>query len=372
MKFYRGTVKSSKDVTKSGTISVNLPISDDPVFVTYVSPYSNVDSGLFAPPTETAEVLVLQIEVDDDKGDSAGFYYLGSPLDGKRNLSAFVKDSELFRNTTANPEVAKNTPLPYPSVKHKSLGRDVDFPGPHPDSADDAYEADGVNPQVVTLQAPDKANITFKNQTRPDPDQGYQNIYSKLESSKGKYMKLIDSPNVNAIKISPMKPSDKEGQDVITFAGTQPESGTIADGEFRVDTKGPINHTSRGGGQNITVQEGRNIILKNNASGQKSKDPQGRRLVRSGGDEGPYWDVGAEDWGCVKLISKYNNIVIDAQFQDSVIYLKAPGLNSKVVVDTSGTVDVIAKKKITLSSLERIELKAPYININSGIRTDID
>ena len=86
---------------------------------------------------------------------------------------------------------------------HKSLGRDENFPPPMPDSAEDAYEADGVNPQVVTLQAPDKSNVTFKYQTRPDPDGGYQNIYSKLQSSEGKYIKLVDSPNINAIKISP-------------------------------------------------------------------------------------------------------------------------------------------------------------------------
>ena len=372
MKIYRGTVESAADITKSGFIKVNLPISDDPISVTYMSPYSNVDSGLFAPPTKTAEVLVLQVETDDDKGDSAGFYYLGSPVDRKRNLATFVEDKEIFKNITTNPEAAKTTPLPYPSVKHKSLGREVDLPGPRPDSADDAYEADGVNPQVVTLQAPDKANITFKNQARPDPDGGYQNIYSKLESSKGKYIKLIDSPNINAIKISPMKPSDKAGQDVLTFGGDQPETGTISDGEFKVDTKGPINHISRGGGQEIRVQEGRNITLINNSSGDKAKDSNGRRTVKSGGEEGSYQDVGAEDWGCVRLVSKWNNIILDAQSDDSVIYLKVPGLNSKVVVDTNGTVDVIAKKKITLSSEDKIELKAPHIHINSEIRTDID
>lgn len=372
MKIYRGTVESAADITKSGCIKVNLPISDDPISVTYVSPYSNVDSGLFAPPTKTAEVLVLQIETEDDKGDSAGFYYLGSPLDRKRNLTSFIEDDKIFRNTTANPKAVKNTSLPYPTVKHKSLGREENFPGPHPDSADDAYEADGVNPQVVTLQAPDKANITFKNQTRPDADEGYQNIYAKLESSKGKYIKLIDSPNINAIKMSPMKPSDKGGQDVLTFAGDQPETGTISDGEFKIDTKGPINHISRGGGQEIRVQEGRNITLINNSSGKKAKDPNGRRPVKSGGEEGPYQDVGNEDWGCVRLVSKWNNIIIDAQSNDSVIYLKAPGPNSKVVVDTNGTVDVIAKKKITLSSADKIELKAPRIHINSAIRTDID
>ena len=371
MKIYRGTVESAADITKSGFIKVNLPISDDPISVTYMSPYSNVDSGLFAPPTKTAEVLVLQVETDDDKGDSAGFYYLGSPVDRKRNLATFVEDKEIFKNITTNPEAAKTTPLPYPSVKHKSIGREVDLPGPRPDSADDAYEADGVNPQVVTLQAPDKANITFKNQARPDPDGGYQNIYSKLQSSEGKYIKLIDSPNINAVKISPSNKKDK-GQDVLTFAGVQGEAGTFADGEFRVDTKGPVNHVSRGGSQEIRVEEGRNITLINTSSGKIAKDKDGRRLVNSGGDEGDPREVGAEDWGCIKLISKHNNIVIDALFDDSVIYLNAPGENSKVVVDTKGTVDIMADKKITLSSKDKIELKAPDIHINSENRVDID
>lgn len=371
MKIYRGTVDSVQDITKSGFISVNLPISDNPVLVSYMSPYSNVDSGLFAIPTETSEVLILQIETADDKGNSAGFYYLGSPTTPKRNLTAFIEDEKIFRDSSLDPASLEETPLPLPSVKHKSLGRDENFPPPMPDSAEDAYEADGVNPQVVTLQAPDKSNVTFKYQTRPDPDGGYQNVYTKLQSSEGKYIKLIDSPNINAIKISPSNKKDK-GQDVLTFASTQGSPGTMGDGEFRVDTKGPINHVSRGGGQEIRVQEGRNIELINNSEGVKAKGKDGRRLVRSGGEEGPYNDVGAEDWGCIKLISKNNNILLDAQFDDGIIYLKAHGENSKVVVDTNGTVDIIAKKKVTISSEDKIELKAPYIHINSENRVDID
>ena len=371
MKIYRGTIDSAEDITKSGMLSVNLPISDRPVAVSYMSPYSNTDSGFFAPPTQAAEVLILQIEIEDDNGDSAGFYYLGSPTDQKRNLTSFIENEKIFRDITSNPQEAETTPLPSPSVLYKSLGRNENYPPPIPDAAEDAYEADGVNPQVVAFQAPDKANITFKNQSRPNEDSGYQNIYSKVESSEGKYIKLIDSPDVNAVKISPSKKTDK-GQDVLTFAGVQTEAGTFADGEFRIDTKGPVNHVSRGGSQEIRVEEGRNIEIINNSSGQKAKDKDGRRLVKSGGEEGDPTDVGAEDWGCIKLISKHNNIVIDAQFDDSVIYLNAPGENYKVVVDTNGTVDIMAKKKITLSSEDKIELKAPDIHINSENRVDID
>ena len=371
MKIYRGTIDSVQDITKSGFIGVNHPISDNPVLVSYMSPYSNVDSGLFAVPTETAEVLVLQIETTDDKGDSAGFYYLGSPVTPKRNLVSFIENEKIYRDASLKPESLEETSLPLPPVMHKSLGRDENFPPPMPDSAEDAYEADGVNPQVVTLQAPDKSNETFKYQTRPDPDGGYQNIYSKLQSSEGKYIKLVDSPNINAIKISPSNKKDK-GQDVLTFAGKQNSPGTMCDGEFRVDTQGPINHTSRGGSQEIRVEEGRNITLINNSEGKWAKDKDGRRLVNSGGEEGDYNEVGAEDWGCIKLISKNNNILLDAQFDDGIIYLKAHGKNSKVVVDTSGSVDVIAKKKVTISSEEKIEIKAPHIHINAENRVDID
>ena len=75
--------------------------------------------------------------------------------------------------------------------------------------------------------------------------------------------------------------------------------------------------------------------------------------------------MGDLDTGCINLISHWNNINLEAKHSDSVIYIKAPGGQSKVVVDTGGTVDIMAQGKITLCSNTKIELDAPFVDINS-------
>ena len=53
-----------------------------------------------------------------------------------------------------------------------------------------------------------------------------------------------------------------------------------------------------------------------------------------------------------------------ANAENSVIYVDASGPNSKVVVRTGGTVDIVANKKITLTSDTQVELNAPLVKLN--------
>jgi hypothetical protein len=89
-------------------------------------------------------------------------------------------------------------------------------------------------------------------------------------------------------------------------------------------------------------------------------------------DGGNPLDKGNEKYGNVNIRSEWNNINIEGRGVDSVIHLNAPHFAGKIVITTGGTVDIIATQKVSITSGESIELNAPYIDINSGIRTDID
>jgi len=49
-----------------------------------------------------------------------------------------------------------------------------------------------------------------------------------------------------------------------------------------------------------------------------------------------------------------------------VIHIHAPGVLSKVIIDTGGSVDIVADGKITLQSKTEVEINAPRIDINAG------
>tara|TARA_R110002060_G_scaffold33487_2_gene44241 strand:- start:634 stop:1101 length:468 start_codon:yes stop_codon:yes gene_type:complete len=75
---------------------------------------------------------------------------------------------------------------------------------------------------------------------------------------------------------------------------------------------------------------------------------------------------GNETTGCIKLMSRHNNISLSALEVDSVIHIHAPGVLSKVIIDTGGSVDIVAKGKITLQSETEVEINAPVVDINAG------
>ena len=420
MKVYRGTVDNVVDITNTGMLWVNLPFAVNPVPVTYVSPFSNIDSGFFAVPTPTSEVLVMEIDSEDTApGKGSGLYYLGSIVGVKQSEANDVDYTKLDLDTEADITAAASLKPQNPRINWTSMGRDSKYPPSIPEAADDAYEANAVTPEKVVLA--DNANnaVVLANQGRGGTD-GYQNTYAKLKTGRGKQVVLNDSPRQKFIKLDP---GDGENNYMI-FGGSQDNEGaqdhTISTGELRVDTKGPINHTSRNSGQSFTVLEGNNIDIKNRSTGFLSWSPTGRRMVGVGGgiaipvineeevqgfsttagdslrenwtqlpvttytvgqihpDENPPGsrgnplDKGPEDWGCVNIESSWNNINLEAKGIDSVIHVNAPGKLTKVVVTTGGTVDIIAKQKISITSDEKIELNAPHVDINGLARVDLD
>ncbi len=56
---------------------------------------------------------------------------------------------------------------------------------------------------------------------------------------------------------------------------------------------------------------------------------------------------------------------------DSVIYINAPGERCKVIIDTGGSVDINADKKITIQSKTEVEINAPLVDINGSTLVDI-
>ena len=83
-------------------------------------------------------------------------------------------------------------------------------------------------------------------------------------------------------------------------------------------------------------------------------------------------NIGNETWGCVEIRSANNNVVIEALADDSVIRLVAPGSQTKIIVETGGTIDLVAAKKITIQSGEEVEINAPLVDINGSQSVFID
>ena len=127
------------------------------------------------------------------------------------------------------------------------------------------------------------------------------------------------------------------------------------------------------------IDDGRNIQVENRSSGGNA--PYGPRNGDRGTNEttgspasrvgdAKQWTgndteaFGNESYGCVQVWAHHNNVALAANAENSVIYVDASGPNSKVVVRTGGTVDIVANKKITLTSDTQVELNAPLVKLN--------
>jgi len=239
---------------------------------------------------------------------------------------------------------------------------------------------------------------------------------TRLQSGDGKNIELDATPTTDQIRISNGGHEKDGGEDYVFLAGKQngegAQSTTVQAGEFRVNSQGPTNIVSRESGVEVRSQ-GLNIDIINTATGDMAPNKEGRRLTEAGGGDAVWphdadsdrlyrqstfpdlpaaseydnhpdpagkppgsgsnpLDKGSETWGCINIISEKNNISLEALAPDSVIHINAPHTDSKIVVTTAGTVDIIAKQKISITSDEKIELNAPYVDINSSERVDID
>jgi hypothetical protein len=413
MNVYRGTVASVTDFAQGGMMQVNLPQALGSVEVTYVSPMNNVDGGIFAPPTPNSEVLVMEIDADEVGGKAGGYYYLGSIVGNTRYLSDGLPPALLDKDFVYSPQSAEDVKMEGGEVDFRGFGVDAKSPPTMPIDVMDAY-ANQVVPEKMCFLDKGRNGLLLRDMHHGghNKNNAWMTMGTTLQSGDGKHIDLNSTPAQDQIRISTGTDKDEGGEDFVFLAGKQNAEGaeftTTQAGEFRVDSQGPTNIVSRENGVEVRAQ-GLNIEIKNTAGGLNGPNVNDRRLTKPGGGNavwipGPdakeaLWpplplaaaynthpdpsvsppgsggnpvEKASETWGCVNIVSEYNNINLEALAPDSVIHVNAPHTATKIVVTTGGTVDIVATGKISLTSGQKIELNAPFIDINSGVRVDID
>ncbi len=403
MKIHRGLVYTDLDPFRDATLMVQLKDSTGelgaPQAVTYLSPQSNSNAGFFALPTPGSEVIIMQVESEDDPiGDAIGYFYMGSVVGVKTVLGKCISEDKLNVGLLPEwgiPQISLDEPE---TVDQTSLGRNDPGSLSIPPEAAKAWKGKEIIAEKQVWEDPGGNAVVLSHQSAFGESEGYQNEYLKLQTGDGKHITLCDSPATNFIEISP--DGGAFDKDVVQFAGQQKawsaEGGhTLANGEFRVNTRGPLNFTSREGTVNVELETGTNIDIINNSNGVDHRSGP-KEVVTAGGvlppvqqaiaaatgppyhaghgayQEGSPTALGDTETGCVNITSTHNNITLNALSDDSVVYINTPGGDSKVTINSGGTVDVIANGKISLSSDVKIELNAPFIDINGGVQVDMD
>jgi hypothetical protein len=371
-----GTVTSNMDITQTGLFYAVFDDSNSPEPVQYVSPYGNSEAAFIAIPLPGSQVLV-GYDATKSTTTHAGFYYLGSilgalpsldnkePFVGPIEGGGDIKNPDNFQNPiTGKPEGPAVMGPPSPEGVPPE---NPDY-SPLPDSFKGMYEGRGVVPEMMGLASTYGDALLLNNRYRAGENAPFQDHKIELKSGAGKTIRLVDSPQVDAIVIA----NEHLGKDYIVFSTGNSKESPFAAGEFHLRTHGPINQYTIGNNMHFWVEEGRNVEIENKASGMDStllaSDPLRANQPLEVDDEDDVkeriYDFGDETWGCVKLWSDNNNIAVSALADDAVIHLHTPGANSKVVVHAAGTVDIVADKKITLQSKTEVEINAPIVDIN--------
>jgi len=420
MKVYRGIVEDNMDLNRRGTVTAHIPELDEVVSVEYMSPLMNMDAGFFAPPTPASEILILYLETAG--GKEGGYYYLGS-LSSRRFLSDFI-ESSIFEGEDWISDIGGGKKVSLPGPARPEGSSSVRFPSLPPEFHN-AY-ANEVTPSKMGMVSKSSGGIVMTDQKRGGDSDAWMNIRTRLQSGR-KRIDLIDTPAQDQIIISTGK-DQNQIEDRIVLAGRQDgegaEASTLQSGEFRVESRGPSKIISKRNGIELkTGAAGLNINIVNNSDGFLASKPDARRMTGLGGGDAELrlsdeieedwqgqqitvptiegdalrdkWkiplplastfsagqthpdlaktlpegfnplDKANEDWGCVNIKSKWNNINLETEAVDGVIHINAPGPLTKVVVTTGGTVDIIATGKISLTSNTKIELNAPHVDINT-------
>ena len=392
MRVYKGLVADGYDMDADATIPVLID-GDRPVNVTNLSPQSNRDGGFFSQPTAGSQVLILNV---GDEGDptAVDYYCLGAIVGTNTALGKNVDETKLDQDWANSPGKLEgmlskaNWLDERTTVDETSLGRaDAHSLNVSPEAAK-AWKAKQIAAEKQVWEDPAGNALILSHAARIGASEGYIDYSATLKSGAGKYIKLDDSPGYNLIEMCP----DKQQINTLIFAaaqtGAQSEKHTIQNGEFRINTLGPINALSRTSSISLEVDDGYNIDIANHSTGEAT-GKKGVKKVKQGGSHstyssyntGPYADVhphahdgevgdpadlGDQSTGCVNITSKMNNITLNALGQDSVIYINTTGSDSKVTIVSEGSVDVIAEGAITLGSNTKITLNAPIIDLNSA------
>lgn len=391
MKIYKGLVENGYDMDADATIPVLLD-GDKAVNVTNLSPQSNRDGGFFSQPTPGSQVLILDVGNDDDP-TAVGYYCLGAIVGTNTAYGKSVDESKLSQDWANSPQnvesmFTKNSWLDEKAtVDETSLGKNDPHPPNVSPEAAKAWKAKQIAAEKQVWEDPAGNAVILSHASRIGGAEGYIDYALELKSGAGKYLKFSDSPGYNLIEMCP----DKQQINTMVFAGAQTgaqsEKHTFQNGEFRLNTLGPINALSRLSSISLEVDDGYNIDISNHSTGDgtyksKGKTTQGgAHSTYSSYNTGPYADLhphshegevgdpndlGDESTGCVNITSDHNNITLNAHAPDSVIYINTTGSDSKITISSEGSVDVIAEGAITLGSNTKITLNAPVIDLNSA------
>jgi len=367
-----GTVTTKADVTQTGKFKVSFkgsknekPLEED---VTYVSPYGSNQSAFVAIPDKKSEVICLYDDAISQEGDQIqGYYYLGSvigPTPGANRLlppghTPPVKPSSVPYIEKTSPG-GRGTPAP-PGVLAEVVEKNQSA---FPDPFQDMYGGKGIIPEMMGFTNLRADSVTLSNRSRGNTAANpFQDYKTSLQSGSGKRFALIDSPTVDGIVMT----NEHRGVDYMIWSSGMSEQSPFAEGEVHWRTHGPFNLYTLWNRFHIWVEDGLNIEIENKSTGSKSPNKTRGKLgpPGTGGASGRISTFGDESTGCIQLWSHHNNVSVSALEEDSVIHLHAPGTNSRVIVHTGGTVDIVAEGKITLQSGTEVEINAPEVDINA-------
>jgi len=392
-----GSVASQVDMSQGGMISANFgkkrdgkPLSEP---VRYVTPYGNSEAAFVAIPEVGSQILVAY---EDDpvkaQGPMEGYYYLGSimgTIPGKNmdNVAVDATNQTPKKNYVKKTKEGVHGPALKPGDMPSLLDKDVKA---FPDRFEDLYEGKGVIPEKIGLTNWRGDALMIANRYKGNEGPGpFQSHYVGMHSGNGKRVECVDSPIIDGIVMT----NEHKGKDYLIWSSGDSDQSPFTEGEYHLRTHGPIRQYSLADRFHIWIQEGLNIEIENKSSAfsaygpQRDTNPDGRfqgpplKPVPKNGLIPPEGGArtskrieqfGNETTGCIKLLSHHNNISLSALAMDSVININAPGPNTKVIVNTGGYVDIVAKKKITIQSDEKIEINADVIDINGKSKVDID
>ena len=387
MKFKVGIVKSKADFSRTGQFKVNFGSVEagkeiyEPV--RYVSPFGNTKEGFIAIPPEGAQVLVVEADKVGATGDILrGNYYMGSVMGAITggNQASPITSTEAANQTPDTSYNDKSTPGQHgPPLATSSVAQNKpEDSGWLPERLKDAYDAKGIIPEVMGLSnaRADALRIASRYNNTSKASVPFQDYTIGIMSGAGKRIQAVDSPIVDGIVMT----NEHRGKDYFIWSTGSSKESPFSEGEWYMRTHGPVNMHSLGNCMHLWIDDGLNIEIENRSKTNGWNDSEGSggsvMTVQSGlgssYENTRQGQVGNETTGCIQLHSHHNNISAKAMADDSVIYVYAPGENTKVIVETGGTVDISAEKKVTLQSKEAVEIIGETVRISSNTQMDIN
>ena len=364
-----------------GSVEAGTAITEN---VKYVSPFGNTKEGAYFLPPVDAQVLVAYEPNPATHGDNfKGYFYMGSVMGANEGTNQQDRTEGDDESTPSNEYIKKDTPGQHgpPLAKDQVATIKEEDYGWLAERFKGMYDAKGVIPEQLgfTNHRADAFIISDRYNSTSKTNRPFQDYSIGMMSGNGKRLQLVDSPIVDGMVYS----NEHRGKDFFIWStGLSPES-PFAEGEYHMRTHGPVNMYTLYNRFHIWVEDGLNVQIENKSTGSKaygdtSTNSDGRPSTGLGDPgmggfkatrRGVY---GNQTTGCIQLLSHHNNISIEAEEQDSVIYIRTPGPHSRIIIDGGGSVDVHANGKLTLQSDTKVEINGPEVEINGNNVVDIN